>query len=118
MNRNNPFQTLADQVMRGDPTAKARLREKLEPQMVHIVRQALQGRSEQTPIERQIFTAARCLGLENPRASRQDQDDFIRAVARCVCSQVIANLRSQQDSAFLTTETVADFADPALRMTA
>ena len=115
--RHNPFQILADQAKRGDLAAKAQLHQLLEPQMVHVVRQTLQWRRERTPIERTIFAAARQLGLERPRTSLQEQE-FIRQVAGCVFSQVMASIHPGQDSGFLSAETVADFAAPAVRRTA
>ena len=116
--RNNPLQMLADRAKRGDLTAKAQLREQMEPQMVFVVRYALNRRSERTPIDRLVLAAARRLELASPRAWMEDQQAFILKVARSVCSQVVDNIRATPESGFLSAETVADFFNPAVRMTA
>ena len=116
MNRSkNPFAILADHAAHGDPNAKSQLRQELEPEMVHIVRQTLRAGLANTPMKRRILAEARRLAEDATPVSSADRELLIRKVARNLCFSVAAHLRPRLEDDHMTAETVVSERRPAKR---
>lgn len=114
MNRSsNLFASLSAKAERGDAEARRQLHRQLEPQVVHIVRRVLRDGAGRSPLDRRILVEATRLGEADVTDSREARERLIHAVARRVCSSVIANLPGEDERQ--ADETVCN---SGMRMTA
>jgi hypothetical protein len=100
------FKGLAVRVRQGDAAAAAAMRWRLEPEMVRMVRQALQtggGRPEMTQwILAEVDRTIRQTGTH----FLADRERLIRRVARALCQWVIDRLRPHRPGLRPAEETV------------
>ena len=86
------FRALAARVEQGDDAAVERLRQRLGPEMVHIVRRALRSGAAPTPLTRHIRAQAERLAPEDPRATPADRDGLVGSVAQSLCESILDRL--------------------------
>jgi hypothetical protein len=106
----NVFSRLLAQAERGEAQAEVQLRQRLEPELVHIVRCTLHTGSRFTARSRQIFEEARRLTLDQ-FSGPEDREQLIQTIARSLCDSFIAGLRSRAKCSGLIQETVGNLED-------
>ena len=109
MNRSkNVFAMFADRAAVGDSSAQGELIQKLEPELVHIVRRVVQSGAGNSSMDRRILAEARRVGLDADVATSEDGELLIRKVARCVSSLLLDGLRAKHADHFPRNETVCN----------
>jgi hypothetical protein len=91
----NPFAVLAERAEMGDSSAQFELRQKLEPEMIRIVRRVIRQGNPQTAAHRRILAEARRVGLDAAVAASVDGERLIRKVACSVSVLFVDGLRSK-----------------------
>ena len=104
----NLFSKLFARARSGDRAAQAQFRKELERAMVHFVIRTLHGGGADSLIARQILAKARRVHQVFPAEASVTQEDFVRAVARGVCDDMLGQLQSRVD---VCAETVCDTAN-------
>jgi hypothetical protein len=89
----NSFSNLVGEVKRGDAFAQNQLRRKLAPDMVFIVRRALQDGRGRTALDRRILAEARRAGWDADLAAGDGRDRLVDEVVDSICDSVLAHLR-------------------------
>jgi len=93
----NPTHTdlhdLEARVSRGDSRAEGELLNRLEPQMVCMVRRALRSKPSASPLDRLIRAEIRRLTPWKQEQPQLEEGGLVRQVAQRVCAAVIDRLR-------------------------
>jgi hypothetical protein len=87
------LQELEARISRGDAAAEGELLNRLEPQMVCMVRRALRSQPNATPLDRLIRAEINRLSLGNEQNPDLEDSRLARRVALRICATVIDRLR-------------------------
>jgi hypothetical protein len=87
------LQELEARVSRGDTAAEGELLNRLEPQMVCMVRRAMRCRPNATPLDRLIRAEINRLSPTTPQSQGFDDRGLAYQVARRICAAVVDRLR-------------------------
>jgi hypothetical protein len=87
------LQELEARVSRGDTTAEGELLNRLEPQMVCMVRRAMRCRPNATPLYQLIRAEINRLSPAEPQGHGTDDHGLAHQVARRICAAVVDRLR-------------------------
>jgi hypothetical protein len=87
------LQELEARVSRGDAAAEGELLNRLEPQMVCMVRRAMRCRPNATPLDRLIRAEIGRLSPPSPQNQSMDDRRLAHQVAQRICAAVIDRLR-------------------------
>ncbi len=90
---NNDLSELEARVSRGDSRAEGELLNRLEPQMVCMVRRALRSRPSESPLDRLIRAEIRRMTPWKNQQTSPEEGGLVRQVAQRVCAAVIDRLR-------------------------
>ncbi len=94
MNPNtSQLQELEARVSRGDAAAEGELLNRLEPQMVCMVRRAMRSQPNATPLDRLIRAEISRLSLGNEQNPDLEDGRLARRVAQRICATMIDRLR-------------------------
>src|SRR5262249_40246673 len=102
MGDDNGLEVLAARLRQGDPAAAAEFKGFLEPQMIHIVRRALQGGTANSAIDQWILATVRRM-VSTPGTP---SERFASQVARVLCQAIIDRLSPQTDGGPRASDTV------------
>lgn len=104
MDRGNCFADLADRAVHGDQAATRQLRRQLQPQLLRMVRHALEHGGT-TPLARRILATARHV---SPQATDMDdaEEDVVHVVAEALCESIMAQLHPRPAAGDAARETV------------
>ncbi|MBM3995675.1 MAG: hypothetical protein FJ303_16210 [Planctomycetes bacterium] len=102
----NIFSALMDRVQVGDKTAQLELRQKLEPEMVFIVRHVIEKGVGHSPMDRRILAEARRLGVHAGMIATTDGEALIRQIAECVSGLFIAGLQRKAAAPRYAADTI------------
>src|ERR1700716_1819235 len=109
MNTNeHDLESLALRAGRGDRAAGAALRQQLEPQLVHIVRNTLKTGQETNPMAKRVLAEARRVA-DVPRQGGWDApESLVSQVARRLCESVLGRLAGTVRPRHWALDTVAN----------
>ena len=100
------LQLLAERAGQGDPVALARLRQELEPSMVHIVRRYMRVGPRLSPLARRIQATAHALGDSPDAWPQADRQVLVDQVAQRLCDSVCGRLRARPELNHRLADTV------------
>jgi hypothetical protein len=92
------LQELEARVSRGDTSAEGELLNRLEPQMLCMVRRAMRSRANATPLDRLIRAEINRLLPDHEQNPDKDDGRLAHRVAQRICATVIDRLRPKPRS--------------------
>jgi|SRR5438093_13644912 len=104
--KNNDLHDLEARVSRGDAGAEGELLNRLEPQMVCMVRRALRSKPSASPLDRLIRAEIRRLTPWKHEQPPLEEGGLVRQVAQRVCAAVIDRLRPNRPDPRNTHDTI------------
>jgi hypothetical protein len=87
--RHDDLALLTQRARQGDPLAAARVRRRLEPVLVHMVRRAFRDRGSARPVDAHIVAEIRRVVSWPPAPGFEAPGHVVRDVARRLCDSVV-----------------------------